>query len=149
MVKHNMLLVLLSLVFLGLLLPIAINAEDITITYSMWVGHPSLIEPVQQNLRRFEAANPGIKVELMAIVTLKEYRDRLLIQIAANNAPDLAMISRTDQSINVPNIHSFTTSLLQVLRNAAAGDQSPGTAITSYAESIRAELKELWANIDK
>lgn len=88
-----------ALVF-GLLLTLAglqAHAATTKITYAAWIGSPEEIEQTQARLRAFEAANPGVEVELFSMATTAGYADRLITMMASGDAPDLFMLSRVNQ----------------------------------------------------
>lgn len=65
-----------------------------TITFAAW-GGPDAIKPFQKTVQKFEARNPGIKVNLIAIPASgwAALFEVILTRIAAGNAPDILRIA--------------------------------------------------------
>lgn len=74
-------------------------AQDVKITYSNWSSNPDIIRQTEAQLRQFEAQNPGVKVEFMPTTEggTTAHANRMLAMMAGGVAPDLMMISRSDQ----------------------------------------------------
>lgn len=87
-----------ALMILGLLTMVAAG-ESVKISYSLWASDPQEINQIRERLDRFEAANPGVEVELLPTTEggTSGHRDRMLTMIAAGTAPDLMMLSRSHQ----------------------------------------------------
>ncbi|WP_435141878.1 ABC transporter substrate-binding protein [Pseudopelagicola sp. nBUS_19] len=66
------------------------QAQDMTLTYMSW--DPEQLEVEQEAIAAFEAANPGVKVETLAMPP-KDYWPRLSALAAAGDLPDVFMMS--------------------------------------------------------
>jgi ABC-type glycerol-3-phosphate transport system substrate-binding protein len=85
--------ILLSTVF-GLAWPISAYAEDIVLKF--WDNQQTesgLSQYQQEAVKSFEAANPGIRVEVTTI-PYPEYQQRLLTAVQGGNAPDVSTIDQ-------------------------------------------------------
>ena len=74
---------------IGLALPGAAYAQDIVLKF--WDNQQTesgLSQYQQEAVKSFEAANPGIKVEVTTI-PYPEYQQRLLTAVQGGNAPDV------------------------------------------------------------
>lgn len=67
-----------------------VNAQDTTLTFFSW--DPEQLEVEQEAIAAFEAANPGVKVETMAMPP-KDYWPRLSALAASGDLPDVFMMS--------------------------------------------------------
>ncbi|MDR1470843.1 MAG: extracellular solute-binding protein, partial [Spirochaetaceae bacterium] len=66
------------------------SSEDsgtVTLTFVGWEASPLETEAVRNGIAKFEAANPGIKVQYSP--TSGDYNAKLLASIAGNSAPDV------------------------------------------------------------
>ena len=83
--------------YLAALLPllclgtIASAAEPITLRFTVWDGDEALVV-IRNVLQQFEKENPDIKVKLETIPDYNLYHQKMLVQYAANVAPDVAMM---------------------------------------------------------
>ncbi|MGV3613811.1 MAG: extracellular solute-binding protein [Fimbriimonas sp.] len=77
--------------FLTLLAACAGAAERVTLRFTVWDGDESL-RVIRRVLAQFEAENPDIKVKLENISDYPQYHTKMLVQYAANVAPDVAMM---------------------------------------------------------
>jgi ABC-type glycerol-3-phosphate transport system substrate-binding protein len=78
----------------GLLFSPAASAEDVTLHF--WDNQQTesgLSQYQQEAVKRFEAENPGIKVEVTTI-PYPEYQQRLLTAVQGGNAPDVSTIDQ-------------------------------------------------------
>lgn len=116
------------LAFFGLcmLASLALAKDAITLRMVVWDGDESL-RVLRDQLVKFEAANPGIKVELES-VDYRYYFQRLLAQVAGNSAPDVAML-------DPQNVQAFAKrgALLELDTPAA---KTPGFDLGAYYEPI-------------
>ena len=81
-------------VVLGLALPAYGHAEDIVLKF--WDNQQTesgLSQYQQEAVKSFEAANPGIKVEVTTI-PYPEYQQRLLTAVQGGNAPDVSTVDQ-------------------------------------------------------
>jgi len=79
---------------LGLALPMSAHADDIVLKF--WDNQQTesgLSQYQQEAVKSFEAANPGIKVEVTTI-PYPEYQQRLLTAVQAGNAPDVSTVDQ-------------------------------------------------------
>ncbi|MCB1499877.1 MAG: sugar ABC transporter substrate-binding protein [Bauldia sp.] len=79
---------------IGLMLPVAAHAEDIVLKF--WDNQQTesgLSQYQQEAVKSFEAANPGIKVEVTTI-PYPEYQQRLLTAVQGGNAPDVSTVDQ-------------------------------------------------------
>ena len=79
---------------IGLLLPASAYAEDIVLKF--WDNQQTesgLSQYQQEAVKSFEAANPGIKVEVTTI-PYPEYQQRLLTAVQGGNAPDVSTVDQ-------------------------------------------------------
>lgn len=65
--------------------------RDITLRFTVWDGDESL-RVIRRVLKDFEAQHPGIKVKLENFSDYNLYHQKMLVQYAANVAPDVAMM---------------------------------------------------------
>ncbi len=72
------------------------GAQDVKLTYALWAQSEE-VNQVEERLRAFEEAHPGVEVEVFAVAGSGAFRDRILSMIAAGTAPDLFMMSRAYQ----------------------------------------------------
>ncbi len=85
---------LLATTVFGLALPISAHADDIVLKF--WDNQQTesgLSQYQQEAVKSFEAANPGIKVEVTTI-PYPEYQQRLLTAVQGGNAPDVSTIDQ-------------------------------------------------------
>ncbi|MFW5654264.1 MAG: extracellular solute-binding protein [Roseicyclus sp.] len=66
------------------------SAQDTTLTYMMW--DPDQIEIERETIAEFEAANPGVTVEALAMPP-SDYWPRLSALAAAGDLPDVFAMS--------------------------------------------------------
>ncbi len=86
--------VALATVLGGLALPASASAEDIVLKF--WDNQQTesgLSQYQKEAVKSFEAANPGIKVEVTTI-PYPEYQQRLLTAVQGGNAPDVSTIDQ-------------------------------------------------------
>ena len=79
---------------IGLMLPASAYAEDIVLKF--WDNQQTesgLSQYQQEAVKSFEAANPGIKVEVTTI-PYPEYQQRLLTAVQGGNAPDVSTVDQ-------------------------------------------------------
>jgi multiple sugar transport system substrate-binding protein len=79
---------------LGIVLPMSAHADDIVLKF--WDNQQTesgLSQYQQEAVKSFEAANPGIKVEVTTI-PYPEYQQRLLTAVQAGNAPDVSTVDQ-------------------------------------------------------
>ena len=79
---------------IGLALPAAASADDIVLKF--WDNQQTesgLSQFQQEAVKRFEAENPGINVEVTTI-PYPEYQQRLLTAVQGGNAPDVSTIDQ-------------------------------------------------------
>lgn len=79
---------------IALVLPAAASAEDIVLKF--WDNQQTesgLSQYQQEAVKSFEAANPGIKVEVTTI-PYPEYQQRLLTAVQGGNAPDVSTVDQ-------------------------------------------------------
>jgi ABC-type glycerol-3-phosphate transport system substrate-binding protein len=79
---------------LGIALPVSAHAEDIVLKF--WDNQQTesgLSQYQQEAVKSFEAANPGIKVEVTTI-PYPEYQQRLLTAVQGGNAPDVSTVDQ-------------------------------------------------------
>jgi multiple sugar transport system substrate-binding protein len=79
---------------IGLALPASAYAEDIVLKF--WDNQQTesgLSQYQQEAVKSFEAANPGIKVEVTTI-PYPEYQQRLLTAVQGGNAPDVSTVDQ-------------------------------------------------------
>ena len=79
---------------IGLMLPASAYAEDIVLKF--WDNQQTesgLSQYQQEAVTSFEAANPGIKVEVTTI-PYPEYQQRLLTAVQGGNAPDVSTVDQ-------------------------------------------------------
>jgi len=79
---------------IGLMLPASAWAEDIVLKF--WDNQQTesgLSQYQQEAVKSFEAANPGIKVEVTTI-PYPEYQQRLLTAVQGGNAPDVSTVDQ-------------------------------------------------------
>lgn len=76
---------------LTLLAACAGAAERVTLRFTVWDGDESL-RVIRKVLERFESENPDIKVKLETFPDYNQYHTKMLVQYAANVAPDVAMM---------------------------------------------------------
>ena len=74
---------------LALLCATTALAGDVTLRFVVWDGDEA-VQVLQQEVHNFEAAHPGIRVRLQTVNA--DYQEKLLAQVAANVAPDVAMM---------------------------------------------------------
>lgn len=65
--------------------------EPVTLRFTVWDGDESL-KVLKKLLDRFEAENPDIRVKLEPIPDYNMYHQKMLVEYAANVAPDVAMM---------------------------------------------------------
>lgn len=78
----------------GVALPVSAHAEDIVLKF--WDNQQTesgLSQYQQEAVKSFEAANPGIKVEVTTI-PYPEYQQRLLTAVQGGNAPDVSTVDQ-------------------------------------------------------
>lgn len=80
-----------ALVMGALALVSVARAEDITLRFTVWDGDESL-KVLRRLCREFEAQHPGVKVKLENFSDYALYHQKMLVQYAANVAPDVAMM---------------------------------------------------------
>lgn len=83
--KFVFVLLLLATLLLGSILT---RGEELTITWLMY-GAPEQAPVYEEFARDFEAKHPGIKVQLLPMISSGIYRERLLTLFAAGEAPDV------------------------------------------------------------
>jgi multiple sugar transport system permease protein len=66
-------------------------ARNITLRFTVWDGDQSL-RVIRRVLKQFEEEHPGIKVKLENFSDYNLYHQKMLVQYAANVAPDVAMM---------------------------------------------------------
>jgi multiple sugar transport system permease protein len=66
-------------------------AEPVTLRFTVWDGDESL-RVIRRVLKQFEAENPDIRVKLENFADYNLYHQKMLVQYAANVAPDVAMM---------------------------------------------------------
>ncbi len=79
---------------LGMFMPMAAHAEDVVLKF--WDNQQTesgLSQYQQEAVKSFEAANPGIKVEVTTI-PYPEYQQRLLTAVQGGNAPDVSTVDQ-------------------------------------------------------
>jgi ABC-type glycerol-3-phosphate transport system substrate-binding protein len=79
---------------IGFMLPASAYAEDIVLKF--WDNQQTesgLSQYQQEAVKSFEAANPGIKVEVTTI-PYPEYQQRLLTAVQGGNAPDVSTVDQ-------------------------------------------------------
>ncbi len=79
---------------LGLALPMSAHADDVVLKF--WDNQQTesgLSQYQQEAVKSFEAANPGIKVEVTTI-PYPEYQQRLLTAVQSGNAPDVSTVDQ-------------------------------------------------------
>ncbi len=72
-------------------LAVAQGAKPVTLRFTVWDGDESL-KVIRKVLKRFESEHPGIKVKLENFSDYNMYHQKMLVQYAANVAPDVAMM---------------------------------------------------------
>jgi len=85
---------LLATAALGIALPMSAHADDIVLKF--WDNQQTesgLSQYQQEAVKSFEAANPGIKVEVTTI-PYPEYQQRLLTAVQSGNAPDVSTVDQ-------------------------------------------------------
>lgn len=68
-------------------------ADPITLEYWVEQESPKVEEYVKSSIARFEAENPGIKVNL-TVTPYAQYRDKLLVAIEGGTAPDVFLVDQ-------------------------------------------------------
>src|SRR5262245_14975430 len=81
--KHSKLLAAMALV--SSLAAQSAQAEDLTLEFVVWNYS---LETIQDNVRQFEAANPGIKVKVTDYAW-PDYHDSLILRIRGNTPTDV------------------------------------------------------------
>jgi ABC-type sugar transport system permease subunit/ABC-type glycerol-3-phosphate transport system substrate-binding protein len=66
-------------------------SQPITLRFSVWDGDESL-KVIRKIITRFENENPGIKIKLENNPDYNVYHQKMLVEYAANTAPDVAMM---------------------------------------------------------
>lgn len=83
----------------GLSVGVALAQEKITLRFATWhFLEPGKGELHQSIIERFEKENPGIHVETEGITT-REFSDKMLVQMAAGNAPDIVCMYCLDKDL--------------------------------------------------
>jgi multiple sugar transport system substrate-binding protein len=78
---------------IGALLPISAHADTVLKFWDNQQTESGLSQYQQEAVKGFEAANPGIKVEVTTI-PYPEYQQRLLTAVQGGNAPDVSTIDQ-------------------------------------------------------
>ncbi|MDI9520286.1 MAG: sugar ABC transporter substrate-binding protein [Bacillota bacterium] len=87
------LLVLLLAVMMLMTTMICVSAEDTIITFMGWEASPLETKAVEDGIAKFEALNPGIKVQYTPGLAGAEYVAKLLSTVAGNSTPDVFFIA--------------------------------------------------------
>jgi multiple sugar transport system permease protein len=67
--------------------------EPIQLRFTVWDGDESL-KVLRKIITRFETENPDIKIKLESIPDYNVYHQKMLVEYAANTAPDVAMMDQ-------------------------------------------------------
>src|SRR5829696_5825884 len=66
--------------------------QSVKLTFAGWIGMEDATKPLlQQMIKGFEAANPGIQVEYVGYPWADQY-NQLVLAVSGGTAPDLAQI---------------------------------------------------------
>ncbi len=68
-----------------------LSQADITLRFTSWDGDVSL-RVLRKLCDQFEAQNPGVKIDLEQIPDYNVYHQKMIVEYAANAAPDVAMM---------------------------------------------------------
>lgn len=123
--------------FLTLLAACAGAAERVTLRFTVWDGDESL-KVIRRVLEQFERENPDIKVKLETFPDYNQYHTKMLVQYAANVAPDVAMM-------DMPHFQALAIRKALLPLNDLA-KKTPGFDIKAYykpivdAHSLKGEL---------
>ncbi|HEY0866751.1 MAG TPA: extracellular solute-binding protein, partial [Fimbriimonas sp.] len=115
---------LLSLLFL-LLASLAFAEQPIQLRYVVWDGDEAMVA-IRKAVRQFEERYPHIKVKLETVTA--NYQEKLLAQVAAKVAPDVAMM-------DPPNFQKFAKRGAILPLNPFFND-IPGFSIDAYYPEI-------------
>jgi multiple sugar transport system substrate-binding protein len=89
--------------FLGLLLPVLLcilsgcGKGQKPIRVSVFTADPLLIKILTQTMKEIEGRHPGLKIKVENI-SYNDYQDKLTVQLAANNAPDVISVEASNFS---------------------------------------------------
>jgi ABC-type glycerol-3-phosphate transport system substrate-binding protein len=93
--KHKALLLSMLVLALAALAPVALT-QDEPVTIEIWDFQQSdlnILEAQEAAIADFEAANPGIQVNV-TVFPIQEYRDRLLVAVQSGEPPDMATLDQ-------------------------------------------------------
>lgn len=93
--KRKALLLMVFALALAALAPVALMQDD-PVTIEIWDFQQSdlnILEAQEAAIADFEAANPGIEVNV-TVFPIQEYRDRLLVAVQSGNPPDMATLDQ-------------------------------------------------------
>ncbi len=68
--------------------------EPIQLRFSVWDGDESL-KVIRKIIQRYESENPGVTIKLENIPDYNVYHQKMLVEYAANTAPDVAMMDQS------------------------------------------------------
>ncbi|HVL37790.1 MAG TPA: extracellular solute-binding protein [Fimbriimonadaceae bacterium] len=125
--NRRLLLCLVLLPILALAPSTVPAAEQVTLRFTVWDGDESL-KVLRRLTREFERLNPHIKVKLENFSDYNMYHQKMLVQYAANVAPDVAMM-------DMPNFRALARRGAILPLNPFFA-QTPGFYIEEYYEPI-------------